>query len=188
MVITDHHECHAELPRAVAVVNPHRADCRYPFKELAGVGVVFKLLCAIEITRCREIGLAAIDGVRSICEKYADLTAIGTIADVMPIIDENRLIVTLGLRMIADTHRPGLSALIDASLPTTKNVGGMAVSLTDAERLAQRKKRINSGFIGFGIAPRINAAGRISNASRAVELLLAQDEQTARALALELCE
>lgn len=188
MVITDHHECHAELPKAVAVVNPHRPDCKYPFKELAGVGVVFKLLCAMEITACLENGKTAIDGVRSICEKYADLTAIGTIADVMPIIDENRLIVTLGLRMIADTQRLGLSALIDASLPTTKNIGGSVIPLNDAEKAAQRRKRINSGFIGFGIAPRINAAGRISNASRAVELLLAQTEETARALALELCE
>ena len=188
MVITDHHECHAELPSAVAVVNPHRPDCPYPFKELAGVGVVFKLLCAMEITACCEVGKTAIDGVRSVCEKYADLTAIGTIADVMPIIDENRLIVTLGLRMIADTQRPGLSALIDASLPATKNIGGSSVPLSESERAAQRRKRINSGFIGFGIAPRINAAGRISNASRAVELLLAETDETAHALALELCE
>ncbi len=187
-VITDHHECHAELPLAVAVVNPHRPDCPYPFKELAGVGVVFKLLCAMEITRCREAGQPAIEGVRRICEKYADLTAIGTIADVMPIVDENRLIVTLGLRMIANTHRKGLSALIDASLPTTKSVGGVSVPLSDAERASQRQKRINSGFIGFGIAPRINAAGRISNASRAVELMLAEDEEEAKALAMELCE
>ncbi len=188
MVITDHHECHAELPHAVAVVNPHRPDCAYPFKELAGVGVVFKLLCAMEIHLCREAGRSTLDGVRSICERYADLTAIGTIADVMPIVDENRLIVTFGLKMIAKTERPGLLALIDASLPATKNVGGMAVPLSDTERAVQRRKRINSGFIGFGIAPRINAAGRISNASRAVELLLADTEEKARALALELCE
>jgi single-stranded-DNA-specific exonuclease len=139
----------------------------------------------MEITACLENGKTAIDGVRSICEKYAELTAIGTIADVMPIIDENRLIVTLGLRMIADTQRLGLSALIDASLPTTKNIGGSVIPLNDAEKAAQRRKRINSGFIGFGIAPRINAAGRISNASRAVELLLAQTDEQAKAFGID---
>lgn len=188
MVITDHHECRPELPQACAVVNPHRPDCAYPFKELAGVGVVFKLLCAYEITECQRAGLTPIDGVRRICEKYADLTAIGTIADVMPIIDENRLIVTLGLRMITNTDRVGLSALIDASLPATKNIGGMAIPLTPQERAAQRRKRINSGFIGFGIAPRINAAGRISTATKAVELLLSETEDEAKRMAAELCE
>lgn len=188
MVITDHHECHAELPQAVAVVNPHRPDCAYPFKDLAGVGVVFKLLCGMEITYALEAGESAMTGVRSVCERFADLAAIGTIADVMPIIDENRLIVTFGLRMIAQTKRKGLAALIDASLPATKTIAGQSVPLSEEERATQRKKRINSGFIGFGIAPRINAAGRISNASRAVELLLAQTEEQAKKLALELCE
>ena len=95
-VITDHHECHADLPEAVAVVNPHRLDCTYPFKELAGVGVVFKLICALE---CRYTGNSMGECVRTICQKYGDLVAIGTIADVMPIIDENRLIVAQELAL-----------------------------------------------------------------------------------------
>ena len=76
-VVTDHHECHSVLPAACAVVNPHRPDCPYPFKELAGVGVVFKLVTACEIKRCRAEGRAVIDGVRKVCMEYADLTAIG---------------------------------------------------------------------------------------------------------------
>lgn len=177
MVITDHHECRPELPECCAVVNPHRPDCEYPFSELAGVGVVFKLVCAYEMMLCRQRGEAEINGVRRICHEYADLTAIGTIADVMPIVDENRLIVTLGLRMIEKTQRIGLSALIDATnapAPTAVQV--------------PKKRRITTGFIGYGIAPRINAAGRISSASKAVELLLADSKDMAEAYALELCE
>jgi len=188
VVITDHHECHAELPDACAVVNPHRADCDYPFKELAGVGVVFKLLCAYEMTECLERGEALIEGAHRICSEYADLVALGTIADVMPIIDENRIIVSYGLHMIANTRRRGLSALIDAALPSTRMRGGFPIPLTPEERVQQRKKRVNSGFVGFGLAPRINAAGRISTASKAVELLLADTDETAVALAQELCE
>jgi single-stranded-DNA-specific exonuclease len=188
MVITDHHECHAELPDACAVVNPHRSDCEYPFKELAGVGVVFKLLCAYEMTECRERGEALIEGAHRICSEYADLVALGTIADVMPIVDENRIIVSYGLHMIANTRRLGLSALIDAALPSTRMKGGFPVPLTPEERAQQRKKRINSGFVGFGLAPRINAAGRISTASKAVELLLADTREQAVELAQELCE
>lgn len=188
MVITDHHECHAELPEASAVVNPHRPDCEYPFKELAGVGVVFKLLCAYEMTECQEQGRAMIEGAHRVCSEYADLVALGTIADVMPIVDENRIIVSYGLHMIAHTKRLGLSALIDAALPSTRMRGGYQIPLTPEELAQQRKKRINSGFVGFGLAPRINAAGRISTASKAVELLLADTEEEARELARELCE
>ena len=188
MVITDHHECHTELPDACAVVNPHRADCPYPFKELAGVGVVFKLLCAYAMTECEERGEPLIEGARRICAEYADLVALGTIADVMPIVDENRIIVSYGLHMIAHTRRKGLSALIDAALPTTRRAGGIQIPLTAEERADQRKKRINSGFVGFGLAPRINAAGRISSASKAVELLLAATDEDAERLAKELCE
>ncbi len=176
MVITDHHECRPDLPDACAVVNPHRFDCEYPFPELAGVGVVFKLLCGFEMMSCRERGIPEIEGVRNICREYADLAAIGTIADVMPIIDENRLIVAMGLKMIAETKRRGLAALIDAS----SNPNGTTYG-------ALKKRKITSGFIGYGIAPKINAAGRISNASKAVELLLAEDDRTAEAYAEELC-
>lgn len=176
-VVTDHHECRAELPNASAVVNPHRADDTYPFPELAGVGVIFKVVCAMEMARCREEGRSELEGVREICKRYADLVAIGTIADVMPVVDENRLIVTLGLSLLEQTRRPGLRALFDA------------VSERSASGSQTRKKRkINSGFIGYVIAPRINAAGRVSNASIAVEMLLAEDVETARRYADELCE
>lgn len=178
MVITDHHECRPELPRACAVINPHRADCEYPFKELAGVGVVFKLICAYETMLCEERGTPVIDGIRKVCKKYADLTAIGTIADVMPIVDENRLIVALGLKMIADTERKGLAALIDAV--TMKN--------DSTSKIPAKKRKITSSFIGYGIAPKINAAGRISSASKAVELLLAESDEKAQSMAQELCE
>lgn len=175
-VVTDHHECRAELPNACAVVNPHRADDTYPFTELAGVGVIFKVVCALEIARCRAEGRAEMDGVREICRNYADLVAIGTIADVMPIVDENRLIVTLGLRLLEETKRPGLRALFDAV--SEKNGGSRG----------GKRRKINSGFIGYVIAPRINAAGRVSNASIAVEMLLAEDIETARNYAEQLCE
>ena len=186
MVITDHHECRPELPKACAVVNPHRPDCEYPFKDLAGVGVVFKLVCAYEMMVCREKGLSEIDGVRKVCMKYADLTAIGTIADVMPIIDENRLIVALGLKLISGTTRKGLEALIEAA--TSKNDTVKASSLPSHSQTQPKKRKITSNFIGFGIAPKINAAGRISNASKAVELLLADSDESATEMALELCE
>ncbi len=174
-VVTDHHECRAELPAACAVVNPHRPDCSYPFKELAGVGVVFKVICACEMRRCREAGTEVLEGIRRVCMEYADLTAVGTIADVMPVVDENRLIVSLGLKRMEQTERVGLRALIDAT--TAKKSGEEG-----------KKKKITSGMIGFGIAPRINAAGRISDATMAVRLLLEKDEKAAAEAAEELCE
>ena len=177
-VVTDHHECRAELPRACAVVNPHRADNVYPFVELAGVGVVFKLICAFEMAQCRKRGEAEMDGVRRVCREYADLVAIGTIADVMPVVDENRLIVSLGLRLLENTSRPGLRALIEAASGSKTGEGTKYL----------KKRKINSSFIGFTIAPRMNAAGRVSNASIAVELLLSQDPARAQELAEELCE
>jgi single-stranded-DNA-specific exonuclease len=172
-VITDHHECRSELPAACAVVNPHRPTCQYPFKELAGVGVVFKLVCACEMRRCREDGRAIVDGIRRVCTEYADLTALGTIADVMPIIDENRLIVSMGLRLMETRPRPGLEALIEAS--------------SSKKGEDSKKRKITSGFIGFGIAPRINAAGRISDAAIAVRTLLATAGEEAERYAEELC-
>ena len=174
-VVTDHHECRAELPKACAVVNPHRPDCGYPFKELAGVGVVFKVICACEMRRCRASGEDVLAGIRRICREYADLTAVGTIADVMPVIDENRMIVSLGLKLMENTRRVGLAALIDAASAKKNGEEG-------------KKKKITSGMIGFGIAPRINAAGRISDAAIAVRLLLEEDRETAGELAEELCE
>ncbi len=175
-IVTDHHECRSDLPDALAVINPHRPDCEYPFKELAGVGVVFKLICGYEE---RVLGRSRIDAAKRIFSLYADLVAIGTIADVMPIKEENRIIVRYGLAMIENTERIGLAALIDAA--SAKN---------DAQRSVQRKKKakITSGYIGYTIAPRINAAGRIKTASLAVELFLSDDRARAREIAEELCQ
>ncbi len=171
LVITDHHECHGELPRAAAVVNPHRPDDAYPFKELAGVGVVFKLLCALEACGHPEMSMAAC--VRSIGLQYADLVAIGTVADVMPICDENRLIVALGIKQIERSPREGVRALLDAATNEGKS---------------KQPKRISSSLIGFTIAPRINAAGRIRDASIAVSLFLETDPEKADFLAHQLCD
>ena len=177
-VVTDHHECHADIPACVAVVNPHRPDCPYPFKELAGVGVVFKFICACEAVRT---GLTAREALASISRYMIDLVAIGTIADVMPLTDENRFIVSHGLSLLEHTDRPGLVALLDAiSGSGSRPVAGCAAK--------KPRRKVNSGLVGFGIAPRINAAGRIAHAMKAVELLLADTAERAEALAEELCE
>ena len=173
-VITDHHECRAEIPEACAVINPHRPDCKYPFKELAGVGVVFKLITAFEEKICKK---SRKDAALYVFSKYADLVAIGTIADVMPIKEENRIIVSYGLNMIQNTERHGVLALMDAS------------SSRENQRADTYKKRskITSGYVGYTLAPRINAAGRIRSAKIAVELFLADNMLDARAIAEELC-
>ena len=176
-VVTDHHECHGEIPDAVAVINPHRPDCPYPFKELAGVGVVFKLLCAYEE---RRSGKSRLYAATRIFEEFSDLVAIGTIADVMPIHEENRIIVSYGLRMIDTKRRIGISALMEAaSAQRNENI-----------RSDKRKKQIKvtSGYIGFTLAPRINAAGRIRSATRAVELFLTDNYDEAYLIAQELCD
>lgn len=187
MVVTDHHECHATLPEACAVVNPHRPDCPYPFKELAGVGVVFKLASACEIFRAeREYGNDVDRGacIEKIFNEYADLAAIGTVADVMPLVDENRVIVKKGLEALPETEREGLAALIEAATNPQSGSAKPAVG----EHSNSKKKKINAGFIGFALAPRINAAGRISSAEKAVELLLSTDSAVAKEKAQELCE
>ncbi len=171
LIITDHHECCGDIPEAAAVVNPHRPDDTYPFKSLAGVGVVFKFLCALEAVRCPDDSMG--ECVRRICVGYIDLVSIGTVADVMPISDENRLIVALGLRMMESSPREGVRALLDASTSESKS---------------SQKKKMTSSLIGFTIAPRINAAGRIQDASIAVQLFLAQDAETADTLAYRLCD
>lgn len=160
MVITDHHSCREVLPSAVAVVNPHREDCAYPFKQLAGVGVVYKLLSALD------------GGAEDILKRFGDIIAIGTIADVMPIVDENRYITANGIRNLQNTGNLGLRALMECC--------GMFGKTGDG-------KKINSVGVGFVLAPRINAAGRIRNAKSAVELLLSRDYASATALAEELC-
>ena len=175
-IITDHHECRSDIPSAAAVINPHRPDCPYPFKELAGVGVVFKFILAFEE---RVENVTGIEAGRRLFDKYADLVAIGTIADVMPIKDENRLIVSYGLKMLEETERPGILALIQASL-----------AKSDSPRQDKRKKRtkITSSYIGYTLAPRINAAGRIKSAEMAVELFLCDDMKKASEIAEMLCD
>lgn len=158
VIITDHHECKEDLPRAVAVINPHRPDCPYPFKQLAGVGVALKLVLALTAPEQRP----------QVLSEYADLAAIGTVADVMSLTDENRAIVTLGLRALEDTSRPGLRMLI--------------------RECGMEGKAITSTGIGFSLAPRINAAGRMGCPQVAAQLLLTQDLQEGAALAQTLCD
>lgn len=157
VVITDHHECRDILPPAAAVVNPRIPGTAYPYRELAGVGVAFKLICAIE----------GGDGARML-EEYGDLVALGTIADVMQITGENRIIVARGLKGLENTKNQGLKCLMRQS--------GM------------EGKRITAKMVGFIMAPRVNAAGRLGTASRAVELFLTCDAGKAEELAAELCE
>lgn len=177
VVVTDHHECLPELPPAVAVLNPHRPGSRYPFCELAGVGVVFKLISAYEEVLS---GAGRAESVRRICKEYADLIAIGTIADVMPIRGENRLIVKEGLRLLDTDPRIGFSALCESVRTSGRT--------DSAKKSNPKRSKITSGFIGYTIAPRLNAAGRIRSASLAVELFLTEDPVRAETLAEELCE
>ncbi len=172
VVVTDHHECREELPEADAVVNPQRHDSEYPFCELAGVGVVYKLVCALENELRTNGDLER--AVMNVSNRYIDLVAIGTVADVMPVKDENRLIISYGLSRMESERRTGLTALIDCA----------AGNGTSQIKKAQR---ITSSYISYTIAPRINAAGRINDASVAVELFLTSDEERAHELAEKLC-
>ena len=171
VIVTDHHECRATVPPADAVVNPRRPDCPYPFKSLAGVGVVCKFICAAEMRRSADKQAA----LARVCHEYADLVALGTVADVMPLVDENRLIVKYGLARMQKGDRMAISALI-------------AASMRRPDGKVARAPRISSGFIGFTLAPRINAAGRITKASLAAELFLTDSRIRADELAAELCE
>lgn len=177
MVVTDHHRCQEELPEAVAVINPRRHDNTYPFEELAGVGVVFKLLCALEKTYQSRLGFNGTEYLTEVCKKYCDLVAIGTIADVMPLRDENRLICAAGLRNIEKNPREGLKALMEQTAET-KNTKGSRYP---------KKRKINTSYIGFTIAPKINAAGRLSDAMDGVRLFLASTHKEATEIAEGLC-
>lgn len=157
VIITDHHECQPPLPDAAAVVDPHRPDCSYPFKHLAGVGVALKLALALTPESLQ----------RGVFLQYAQLAAIGTVADVVCVTGENRAIVREGVAQLSQTQNVGLRMLIrEAGL---------------------ENKPINSTSVGFALAPRINAAGRMGCASVAAELFLTEDPARAEELAKELC-
>ena len=155
LVITDHHECKDALPEAVAVVDPHRPDGGYPHKDLSGVGIAFKLACAL----CGD--------TEAVLSEYADMVCLGTVADVMPLRGENRVFAARGLELLAHTKRPGIAAL-------------MAECGCDP-------KTVTSSTIGFMLAPRINAAGRMGQIDLAVKLFLTDDPQEAADAAKALC-
>lgn len=156
LVITDHHECKDTLPRAIAVVDPHRSDGGYPHKNLSGVGVAFKLAAAL----CGD--------QEAVLRDYADMVCLGTVADVMPLQGENRVFVARGLEELSHTRRPGIAALMAESGCDPKNV--------------------SSSSIGFMLAPRINAAGRMGDIELAMELFLTDSPTRATAVAKALCD
>ena len=157
VIVTDHHECPPELPDAVAVIDPKRPDSAYPFSELAGVGVAFKLVSALE----------GESEIPALLARFSDLVAVGSLADVVPLLSENRILVQLGLNVLRHSPRQGLKVLLESSRSTDKPL--TATDLT------------------FTVVPRINAAGRMGDASIGVELLLTEDGTKATELAEELC-
>lgn len=151
VIVTDHHNVAPVQPPAVAVINPKRPDHEYPFIDLAGVGVAFKLVQALQ-TR--------LEGLPKGQEKWLlDLVALGTVCDVVTLVDENRTNVYWGLKVLAQTRRPGLKAL-------------MAVASVEPEK-------VNARSLGFGLGPRMNAAGRLETATHALEMLQANDGMVA---------
>ncbi|MHB1455564.1 MAG: single-stranded-DNA-specific exonuclease RecJ [Armatimonadota bacterium] len=158
VIVTDHHEVGETLAPANAIINPHKPGCEYPFKQLAGVGVAFKFAEAL----VAECGL----DTASFRKRFYDLAAVGTVADVVPLLGENRVLVKSGLDEMPSTGKKGLKALMQIS--------GMS------------GESVNSQTIAFGMAPRLNAAGRIDDASLAVELLLTTDDNAAMDMASEL--
>ena len=149
VIVCDHHEPNDELPKAVAVLDPLKPSCRYPFKNLCGTGVGFKLVQAL----ARTVGTEGSAG------KYLDFVALATTADIVPLIDENRVFVRLGLDIITNTPRPGIKALLDSA--------------------GLRAEAMTTGQVVFVLAPRINAVGRLGDARRAVELLVTDDYNAA---------
>ncbi|MDD5434583.1 MAG: single-stranded-DNA-specific exonuclease RecJ, partial [Nitrospira sp.] len=166
IIVTDHHEPPEVLPEAYALLNPNRHDSNYPFKGLTGVGVAFKLINAIShhIAVKKDIG-AALCHLSSNIDifSFLDLVALGTIADVAPLTGENRYFVKTGLRLLTEEKRIGISAL--------KDVSGIAGA------------EVNVGSVGFMLAPRINASGRLGSAGSAVNLLSSDDREEAMAVA-----
>ncbi len=155
VIVSDHHTPLPELPPAVAVINPQRPDCSYPEKVLCGAGVAFKLLQALYDRRGKPV---------TDLYRYLDLVAIPTIADLVPLTGENRILARFGLKVLARTPNPGLRALL--------NVAGI-----------RGDRPINAGQIAFIIGPRINAVGRMGDSMRGVKLLLTDDETEAREIA-----
>lgn len=154
-IVTDHHEPPEELPETIAVVDCKRKDNKYPFRELAGVGVTFKLTQAIS----KILNLKEEENL-----KYLDIVCIGTISDIVPLVDENRTISKLGLMLLNQTKNVGLKVLLES-------LG---------------YKKIDSTAVSFGIAPRVNACGRMGHERVALELFLTDDVKRARELAKEL--
>ncbi len=154
-IVTDHHEQLEGLPNALAVIDAKRKDSNYPFRGLAGCGVVFKLIQAISI----KLNLDAKEYL-----KYLDIVCVATISDIVPLIDENRVIAKLGLKLIEQTKNIGLKTLISES----------------------GYKKIDSGTISFGVAPRINACGRMGHQEEALKLFLTSNIQEAREITAEL--
>ena len=162
-IITDHHQPPETLPAALAVLNPHQPGCGYPNKHLCGVGLVFKLLTALRASM-RQIGVLR-ERLPNL-KRHLDLVALGTIADVTPIRGENRVIVHYGLQELTHTLKPGLQAL--------RQVSG------------RQGKTANAGEVGFQLAPRLNASGRLGSAAQSLELLIARDSGVAEHLAASL--
>ena len=160
VIITDHHLPPGTLPEAAAVLNPKQPGCDYPFKELAGVGVAFKLCCEL-IRR-----LTPANNRRISVDSLLKIAAIGTVADVAPLIGENRTITSLGLAGLADVRNPGLRALL--------------------KRLGLAGRPLRAVDVGFKIGPRINAAGRLASANTAIDLFAAGDEEAAWEICAEL--
>ncbi|MGI6198805.1 MAG: single-stranded-DNA-specific exonuclease RecJ [Candidatus Cloacimonadaceae bacterium] len=155
IIITDHHNPKDELPHALAIINPKLEDSGYPFPHLAGVGVAFKLLMAVY----ERLGITSEENTL----KYLDLVAVGTIADIVPLTDENRIFAHIGLQHLINMKNLGLNALIQIS--------------------GLNQKNLDSNDIVFGIAPRINAAGRMGSAAIAVNLLISREEKESEVLA-----
>ncbi len=157
MIITDHHTVPELLPQACAIIDPGQKDCAYPFKQLSGAGVAFKLCQALEQRR---------SGTQDYWEGLLELAALGTVADVVPLLDENREIVRRGLLAMEKTQLVGLQALIKAS--------------------GCPQKDISTENIGYNLAPRLNAVGRLEHAQSAVRLLTTSDAAEAEKIAAEL--
>ncbi len=163
-IVLDHHEVPATLPAAAAVINPNRGDCPFPFKHLAGVGIVFNFLIALR-GALRNIGFWARRPYPNL-KDYLDLVALGTIGDLSPLVDENRIFARIGLELLNEDRRVGLKALRD-----TAGLGNTV---------------IDSGVASFALIPRINAAGRVGAPDDAVRLLLTEDPVEAQRIASRL--